>query len=428
MDKPILFKGLERFKVPKCDVLIDNFHDEKGTPFNMIKIKIIPGEFINYRNEKKIGIVPDSIPDKDLVVALLELGDNPDTNDLTQFFKSYGFFLSHSNVKDGNYMNYPEVSIKRQILYIQKIVYLLNSYTIFSQLDTQNRNSLDYTYLCNLFLDIVYTKKFLLYDNKSSNLSAMNDNIDLGYDFRDDFEANVHSLGLPRVEPIFNEDDIKISEYACNPFDDFIRYRNEGRISIYFDYQNFDDDPAPTWINDIQKKVYTFLYHLLERKKFKYTEDISYIFEDEKHYDYLDINNKIYEIPHIDNLNGTDKNTISLQNELMSVIQFVINEQINYIIKNIYPQLTKINDELSLSWHFTNITNVIFMELLSIELGEYEIRKCCKEDCPLVGKYYFIVDSKNMIKKCYSQACRNRINKRKYDKKHSNEKKLLNNL
>lgn len=422
MDKPIVFKGLENFKVPKCDVLIDSFHDEKGNPFNMIKIKIIPDEFINYRNKKKIGIVPDSIPDKDLIVALLELGDNPDTNDLTQFFKSYGFFLSHSNDKNGNYLNYPEESIKRQIIYIQKIVYLLNSYTIFSQLDSQNRNSLDYTYLCNLFLDVVYSKKFWLYNDNSSNLSAMNENIVLGYDFRDDFEVTSDSLGLPRTEPIFDEDGQKYSEYACYPFNDFIRYRNEGKISIHFDYYNFDDDSAPTWKNDIQKQVYTFLYHLLERKKFKYTENISYDFEDEDHYDYLDKKYKIYEIPHIKNLNGTDKNTISLQNELMSIIQFVINEQINYIIKNIYPKLTKINDELTLSWHFTNITNVIFMELLSIELGEYEIRQCCKEDCPLVGKYYFIVDSKNMIKKCYSQACRNRINKRKYDKKHSNKK------
>ena len=286
MDKPILFKGLENFKIPKCDILVDSIHDENGKPFNKFKIKIISGEFINYKNDKKIGIVPDSNPEKDIVVALMELGDNPDTNKIVQFFKSYGFFLSHSNIEDEKYRDYSEAAIKKYIRYIQKIVSLLNSYTIYSQMNNTIRKGLDYTQLCNLFLDIIYTKIFTLYDNSASPLD-MSDNIALGFDYRDDFIISSHNLGLPRSEPIFDDEGCSSVGYLTYPFDDFIKYRNEGRISIFYNHHDFDTKRVPTWTNHYRKVVYTFLYHLLERKKLKYTVDIAYIYEDEEQYNNL---------------------------------------------------------------------------------------------------------------------------------------------
>lgn len=418
MDKPITLKGLDNLKIPKCNVLVDNIHDENGKPFNKFKIRIIPGEYINYMNDTKIGLIPETNPDKDLIVALMELGDDPKIDDIVHFFESYGFFLSHTNITDDKYRDYSEQTIKKFIRYIQKIIILMNSYKIYSQPDMQNRKSLDYTQLCNLLIDVIFTKSFLLYD-KNDDLFIMNDNILLGFNYRDDFINTCHSCGLPRPEPVFDDSGIKAYDITCHPFDDFIRYRNEGRISIFYDDHNFDNNPSPTWKTPEQKLIYTFLYHLLNSNRFKYTEEIAFIDEDEETRDYLIKNNKVYEIPYIENLNGLEEPIISLQNELISVIPFIILEQIRSIIKNIYPNPTIINNELSVSFGFKNLTNVIFWELLNFEQEKYECRKCCKEDCPLVGRYYFIVDSKNKSKKCYSTACRNRINKQLFDQRHT---------
>ena len=406
MDKPIRFDGLERFKLPECETIPSTKYDEYGNASGIILIKINSDRYIEYTNDIKIGITAVTSPKKDLISAIMELGDNPTEKELADFFSKYGFFLSIENLSDTKYTEYSVASLTNYINYIQKNINLISFYTKYMTSNELEKDGFNYTEICNMFIDVLFSQIAILNDSLPFQKK------ELGYDYADDFREYCRKYKRPSKAPVFkvvtkeeaesyNEsvgeypDCIKLYDIYIEPFEDFVDFC----ITTEKKYSN----------SEIQ--LFHFLKELSNNNYLKYENDIN---------DHYWGNNYDIEhgIPHVIDFDKDNEPTLALQKELMHLLPKIINIQINKVIKNVYPIIEyNSNNSVQISWNLKNLLCVIFMELANIEMGGFECRCCCKDNCPIKGSYYFIIDAKNNSRTCYDLKCRNKINKRLFDEK-----------
>ena len=433
MEKPIIFNGLDDFKIPKCDVKIVEDYDMNGNLFRTFLIKIQKGDYIHYKNDKKYGVVPDTLPKKDIICALMELGDSPSADTISHYFNNYGFFLSHEHLQIDVYERYTETDIIDYIRFLQNIIKLTNYYSIYVSLPESN-NKLNYTEICNLFIGTLFSGKHILNqcgiaENNIESLQTI-----IGFRFLDDYNNCIKKYewpsrrGIYEAYPMSDEGDYEpdligdyepdlIGYYTVEPFEDYLSYCNSDIIDgEYYVYNNIGNinrvtSDKLTYYGD-ERKITEFLWKLSNCKKLIYPDNI-----DSYDIDYTDCEEFYGRVPRVIELNNTDSNTIELQNELMNAVQISINIIMNEVIQYIYPVIhTEEHSSTSyITWNFKNIIFVIFMELVNIKIDKFECRACCKEDCPKKGSYYYIADAKNTLKTCYEKACRSRMNKHLFD-------------
>ena len=421
MDKPIIFEGLEDFVIPRCDVTINSDHDDNGNPFITFQIKKIPDSFIRYTNDRKYGIVPDTSPNKDLIVAIMELGADPSPESISDFFTNYGFFFSKLENNENKLIRYTKNKIVKVFHYIQDLVILHNYSALYNAYkDTNIIDSLfDNTHICNSMIKSAYIDIFSLQAENEfiltdSHINETND-YQFGLNYHSNFDNLCNTFKLPRSEYYYrNNSGGNIFELR-NSFDDYIDYcNNNSELTIDLDQTNTTrPNGKAITISDSERILSEFLLELRGKRKLKYKHDINeYIVE---LYIPLEIER---EIPYVTKLGNSN----TIRDRIMNIVSMIIREKLNGIIKNVHPQITNISDNHpSISWNFENLLCVIFTELACLETNGFECRACCKEECPDKGKYFFIIDVKNKTKKCHNKACRTKVNKRIFDENHKSD-------
>lgn len=421
MDKKIQFSGLERFRLPECTTIPNTKYDEYGNASGIILIKYNSDRYIEYTNDKNVGITTVTAPNKDLIAALMELGDSPTENELAEFFSKYGFFLSSESLSDTKYTEFSVESLTYYINYIQKIIKLINFHAKYIASAESEKTNLDYCKACNILIDVLFSHDVHLNGSLPSSENT------LGYNYANNFEECCKECHWPRSVPVYeytsnNEIDFFLKTYGeypeptikghtlIEPFEDFLDFCINGNAEYNFSSQ-LPFPPNIIYTNK-EKELFHFLEELLNNNYLKYENDINdYYFRNQ----YF---NTEQGIPHVINLNQNDIHTLTLQKEFMSLLPEIINIQINAIIQNVYPIIEYDQDKsVKISWKFNNLLCVIFMELVNIEMGGFECRNCCKDNCPIKGSYYFIVDAKNNSRLCCEKKCRTKINKRLFDEK-----------